>query len=259
MFRRFSVILTICAVCAVVIWGVLLLVAHRWAWAADEAIKSRFADFDFAGYIFGMVAVAVSSAGVYVTLFTERATDQMMKLVEMHLIPDPFSDSKIAQHYCDPKLNDGNSVQRSAPIRVIYSLYKLRTWVGMNPEQRAKLLGEEGLDADALGIGKQFPKLQEHVDKKLVFSIAVIISLLYATLPLFYLAKDNKIVFTVLIVLNIMCVVEIAICAICYFYRTRFFSNFEARLGSWRPDIANYLFALAAHQAQKEALAVKPE
>src|ERR1700726_869981 len=80
-------------------WAVYYIIESRGSYVNSTA-TTKFFDFDFAGYCFGLVAVAVSCAGVYLSLVVDRASDLLMRMVEVHLMPDPFADRKTLEEIC---------------------------------------------------------------------------------------------------------------------------------------------------------------
>jgi len=257
MLNRFAVVLLLLIVGTISLWGAIYLIAtvqSVWPWPQTTTIHHKFFEFDFAGYAFGLVAVAVSAAGVYVSMVTNRVSDEMMRVIELHYVPDPFLDRKLIEDRCAPgEAGNAGRLRRTAHVKVIYAITQLLKWPTLEEDERKRLLGHEGLDAEKLNLAKPFPRLQEQFDRKLVLQFAIIIAVVYATIPFLYFFVKGEIVVTVLFTLYILCIVEIVLCAALFYRRSRFLSLFEIRVGAWREDIAIYLAALAEEDARAAA------
>lgn len=255
MQNRFAVALTLLGVAAAVLWAALYALATYQGWWPEPTVNNKFFEFDFAGYSFGLVAVAVSAAGVYVSIVTDRISDQMMRVIELHFVPNPFQERKLIEEHCAPEDTDNGKVHRTAHVKVIWAITQLVKWPTLEDEKKKDLLGTEGLDAEKLGLAKPFPKLQDQFDRKLVLQFAIIIAAIYATIPFLYFFVNGRIVVTVLFTLYVLCIAEIVLCSALFYKRSRFMALFEMRVGSWRPDVENYLVRLLEVKVAEEAQA----
>jgi hypothetical protein len=230
----------ILGIAAALLWGALFLAVWKLGGFPNETIQNKFFEFDFAAYCFGLVAIAVSCAGVYISLVIDRSSDQLMRLVELHLMPDPFADRKTLEELCKPRSYSTN-VERTDKVKVIYAISQLPRWKTMEPQEQAELTGPNGLDAERLGNGKRFRRFQEQLDRKWVLHGAIIISTLYATVPFLYYFAPGRVVVTELFTTYICCIAEIVLCAILFWRRSHFFSHYESRMSSWKADLKNFI------------------
>jgi hypothetical protein len=202
--------------------------------------NTKFFEFDFAGYCFGLVAVAVSCAGVYLSLVVDRASDLLMRMVEIHLMPDPFGDRKTLEEICRPQIIT-IPLERTDKVKVTYAISQLPRWKTLDQTERLNLTGREGLDAERLSNGRRFRWYQNQHDRIAVLLFAIVISVLYAVVPFLYGLASGQAIVAQLFTIYILCFLEIGLCTFLFWRRDQFLSNFEVRMSSWRPDLKMFM------------------
>jgi len=227
----------------------LCVVIYGFIWwkdyfSASPVLTTKYIDFDFAGYCFGIIAVAVSGAGVYISLVVRPLSAEMVERIETHLMPEPFKSVELAEKTCAPQ-NDLPTLTRGPEVKVIYAAIRLAKWATLEDDEKQKLMGPEGLNAGNLGFGKGFSKYESLWDRQLVFVIALLISIVYAVVPWIYLFSTKAILaIAVLWSLYVMAIIEAVVCACLYWRRAKYLNHFEQLLGGWSVNIGHYIVAL---------------
>jgi hypothetical protein len=238
-----SVVLTLALALCVTIYAFI-----RWNdfFSESPGLTTKYIDFDFAGYCFGIIAVAVSGAGVYISLVVRPLSVEMVERIETHLMPVPFHSVELAEKTCAPQ-DHLQGFHRGPEVKIIYAAIRLSKWVTLEDDEKLKLMGPEGLDAGKLGFGKGFSKYEALWDRQLVFVIALLICIVYGAVPWIYLfSKQAILAIAVLWTLYVMAIVEAAVCACLYWKRANYLQSFERHLGGWSINIEHHIIALEA-------------
>jgi hypothetical protein len=120
---------------------------------------------------------------------------------------------------------------------VLYAILQLKRWQAMEPGERSQLTGVQGLDAEKVGMGKWFCRLQNQSDRKTVLQFAMLISALYALVPLLFFFTSALVVVSALFTVYFLSLFEIGLCGFHYWRRTMHIRGFESRMGAWRADL----------------------
>lgn len=194
---------------------------------------SKVGEFDFAGYAFGLVAVAVSFSGVYVSIVPESCIAQFKARISAHLIPAPFSDWKNVSDQCHP-----DEVFRTAQIK---QLYVLSIWGSIGRERRRELLEADGLDQSESWFNKRLDWFERQSDRLLAVTLGAAISLLYLAVPITYPFLPVPAAFALLATIYVLCVADVITCALLFWFRQAFVADFDDKAKHWRPTCEAYL------------------
>lgn len=234
---------------AFALWLAVFLFVLFHSPAQTQPLNTKYIDFDFAGYCFGLVAVAVSCAGVYISLVVRPISADLIKRVETHLMPKPFSSATVAEDICSPAAEITN-VLRGPEIKIIYAVVRLAKWATLEDNEKLQLLGPEGLNAGRLGFGRGFAKYEEQWDRRLVIVVAVVMCVIYATIPFIYLSSFLSVLISILWTLYFFSLVEAVVCACFFWRRSRYLNEFEKHLGGWRINIDHYILLTEAERVR---------
>ena len=193
-------------------------------------------DFDFSGYAFGLVAVAVSFSGVYVSIVPESCIGQLKNRIAVHLIPSPFSDWKDIRDQCDPK-----NPTRTPTIKI---LYVLAVWGTIGRNERRDLLQSDGLDQSDYWFNRRLEWFEKQSDRLLAVTLGAAISILYLLVPISYPFLDANAGFSLIVTIYLLCMVDVMACAILFWIRHSFVRTFNDRAKQWQPFCENYLAQL---------------
>lgn len=208
-------------------------------YAAETTSKSP-TEFDFSAYSFGIIAVAVTFAGVYISIVPDRCSDQIMKIVELHYIPHLFNDIGRLETTCKPEQDNG-STRRTDGVKVLYAVSQLIRWASLDDADRDKHTGSEGLGTGRSWLGKGFLLFQYQTDRLVIATVGIVISIIYVLAPIAYWIDSEKIAVGMLYTVYICSIVEMLLCAFFYAIRYGYISHFEQRVVSFEGEISNFL------------------
>ena len=231
---RFFLYLAVVSFCCFVAGLITFAIVSTHHLLGSGAIAS--AEFDFPGYAFGLVAVAVSFSGVYVSIVPESCIGQLKNRAAAHLIPSPFSEWKNIRDQCDPK-----NPARTATVKI---LYVLAIWGTIGRNERRDLLQSDGLDQSDYWFNKRLEWFEKQSDRLLAVTVGAVISLLYLAVPIFYPFATKEAGFSLLVVLYVTCLADVLICAVLFWVRHAFVQNFNDKAKQWQPFCENYLAQL---------------
>ncbi|MDX7951436.1 hypothetical protein P7D22_09670 [Lichenihabitans sp. Uapishka_5] len=249
MFRSILFVLGCAFLCSLAVALVYFRFEHSKSYADATTIKS-FAEFDFSSYAFGIVAVAVSFAGVYVSVVPDRCSDQIAKLLQVHLTPDPFQDLGEIESKCHPKQGVQGYIQTEG-VKSTYALVVLSRWVSLEPSVRKTLLGVDGISSNRRWLGTAFEFFQSQRDRFFVTVLGACTSVLYASVPIAYWLNSERLAVAVLKVVYLLCLIEMICCAVLYLIRISFLGVFEDRMAPWRNEIRNHLLLIEEKKIEK--------
>ena len=216
---------------------------------APEATKLHsFSEFDFSSYAFGLVAVALSFAGIYISIILESCNDQLYRLLTVHFIPIPFQDVSDLEKACHPSATV-QGIARTSGICCVHAIVGLKKWSALSKLNKAELLGPSGLGAGRSWFGPLFSFFQSGRDRLIVASIGISTSLVYVALPAAYWMSYETLSVAMLSAMYVMCVLEILVCASLYLLKWFFISGVEKEMPKWHPEISNTLVMAAMNRA----------
>ena len=208
--------------------------------AASPAIL-KLADFDFAGYAFGLVAVAVSFSAAYISIVPESCIGQLKKCVEVHLIPAPFGDWREVRDRCHPN-KETSGLKRSARVK---TLYVLAIWGTIGRAMREEQLGPDGIDETEPWLNKRFELFENQTDRLLAVTLGAAISVIYLAVPLTFPFVPVHVGFAMLATLYVLCLADVLACAFMFYQRYDFVRRFDDAARSWVEGCETYLANLA--------------
>ena len=200
----------------------------------DKSVfAAKLVDFDFAAYAFGLVAVAVSLSGVYVSIVPDSCIGQLKARAAAHLTPAPFDDWRSIRNYTAPSNPD-----RPPQIK---GLYVLAVWNTIGKQERRKLLEDDGLDQAEAWFNKKLEWFDNQRDRLLAVVLGSAISISYLFVPLIYPFFDASSNFALLVVIYILCLLDVIVCAGLFWFRMTFVKEFDSVAKQWHPICENYL------------------
>ena len=218
-----------------------------------ESVKLHsFSDFDFASYSFGLVAVALSFAGIYISIILEECSEQLYRLLNVHFVPFPFDDMRALEKACHPTTTTPG-LAPTPGLRCAHAIVCLRKWSALSIDAKRNLLSLEGLSAGRGWFGPVFSYFQSGRDRLLVASVGVSTAFIYVALPIAYWFDLEVVAAAMLVSIYVMCVIEIALCSGLYFAKWFFISGVNSEMPKWAPEMANSLLMATMNRASSSA------
>lgn len=238
--------------CIVGCGGLVLLtfsVLNSAIYSGPTQFKS-FSEFDFSSYAFGIVAVAVSFAGVYISIVPDKCNDQLLNILTVHLTPDPFSDLADLERKCHPdQVVVGYT--RTEGLKGAYALVVLKRWVSLDETTRDKCLGTHGISSVRSWLGSGYRFLESQSDRLIITTLGTSVSVLYVFIPAAYYFHSEKLAASLIAVIYLLCITEMLLCAFLYTFRHLFVRIFEDRMSSWKEQINNHLLTAQERSVPK--------
>jgi hypothetical protein len=233
------------------LWGTIFAYVLYHPPVVGVALTTKYIEFDFAGYCFGLVAVAVSSAGVYFSLVVQPLSADMLKRIELHLMPKPFKSGEVAESICRP-VPDLPAVERGPEIKIIHAAIRLARWATLEENDKKELLGPEGLNAGKLNFARGVATFEEQWDRQIVSVIATVICVIYVAVPFLYIASLVVLLISLLWSLYFLAILEAVVCASLYWRRWSYLAEFEKHLGGWAVNIDHYILVVETARVEKD-------
>ena len=163
-----------------------------------------------------------------------------MKLVELHLTPEPFQDRASLSSVCKPDIVS-SKVHRPEAAKALYAITVLLKWSALSLEERSKYLGPEGINQHGTLLGRFFVYFQNQDDRIFVADVGIATSVFYFMVPLSYYCASLRTVAALLFTIYALCVFQVVTCIVLFAVRTNFIVYFERSMPSWKGQLDNYI------------------